>query len=79
MQESPALVLILVLMNSLNCPSPEDGLIDVHLTAAQFIHSKNEKAAKELLSGIENDAAAYVYYQMGSTSEAESIGSNVYR
>lgn len=56
---------------------PEDGLIDVHVTAAQFIHSKSAKAAKELLSGIENDAAAYVYYQMGSTSEAESIGSNV--
>jgi tetratricopeptide (TPR) repeat protein len=58
---------------------PEDGLIDAHVTAAQFVHEKSPKVAKEILSGIENDASAYVYYQMGDQSEAESIGSDVFR
>ena len=58
---------------------PEDGLIDAHVMAAYFIQEKSPKVAKEILRDIENDAAAAIYYNMSETSEAESIGSDIFR
>ena len=58
---------------------PEDGLIDAHVMAAYFIHEKSSKVAKEILNGIETDAAAAIYYNMGDQSEVESISSDIFR